>query len=65
MLVLRQAGLVAVPVLLSEGLLMFYGALGRRAGGKIVLQAAELFAGAALCSSGIVLLYFLGTRDEK
>ena len=65
MLALRQAGLVAEIALLSEGPLVFDNALGRRAGDKILLQAVELFVGAVLCTSGIVLLYSLGTRDEK
>jgi|HubBroStandDraft_6_1064221.scaffolds.fasta_scaffold3493530_2 hypothetical protein len=62
---LKQAGMIAVLALLSEGLLLLQHALGVKTGVGVGLHAAELFAGAVLCSSGLVLLYSLGTRYEK
>jgi hypothetical protein len=65
---LKQTGMVVVLVLLSEGLFVLSGGstLGRgrppSAGSSIT---AEFVAGAILCSSALMLLYSLGTRDEK
>ncbi|HEX4380818.1 MAG TPA: hypothetical protein VH022_12325 [Candidatus Acidoferrum sp.] len=63
---LKQAGMIAVLVLLSEGLFVLYGALGHgdRTGTEPAPTAA-LVGGAILCSSALMLLYSLGTRDEK
>jgi hypothetical protein len=62
---LKQAGMIAVLALLSGGGLLLLRALGAKTGGGVGPNAAELFAGAVLCSSGLVLLYSLGTRYEK
>jgi hypothetical protein len=82
---LKQAGMIVVLVLLSEGLFVIYSAFGHRdplgnrltsqrqqpsglrrtTGGKGEMTVVELLAGATLCSSGLMLLYSLGTRDEK
>jgi hypothetical protein len=63
---LKQAGLILVLVLLSEGLFILGRALGN-GGAFQTKQAAGIavMAGAILCSSGLMLLYSLGTRDEK
>jgi hypothetical protein len=57
---LKRAGMMAVLALLSEGFLLLQHALGVKIGGGVGLHATELFAGAVLCSSGLVLLYSLG-----
>jgi hypothetical protein len=62
---LKQAGIV-VLLLLAEGLFAFSRALGH--GGGPDAKAAvmvEFVAGTVLCSSGLILLYSLGIRDEK
>jgi hypothetical protein len=62
---LKQSAMIAVLALLSEGFLLSQRALGQRAAARVGLSAAEFFAGAVLCTSGLVLLYSLGTRNEK
>lgn len=62
---LKQAGMIAVLALLSEGFLLLERAVGQREGSGVGRAAVELFAGTVLCTSGLALLYSLGTRDEK
>jgi len=64
MATLKQAGMIAVLALLSEGFLFLHRSLAKRADSRFGL-AAELFAGAVSCSSGLALLRSAGTRDEK
>jgi hypothetical protein len=63
---LKQAGMIIVLVLLSEGLFILHGALGQgdATAGRSIGTGA-LVGGAILCSSALMLLYSLGTRDEK
>jgi len=63
---LKQAGMIVVLVLLSEGLFVLGRAmeLGHAAGNRLT-ASAQFVAGAILCSSALMLLYSLGTRDEK
>lgn len=63
---LKQGAMVVVSVMLSEGLFVLGGAL-RNVGMRGTKPAATLgfVAGAILCSSALLLLYSLGTRDEK
>jgi hypothetical protein len=60
----KQAGMIVVLVLLSEGLFVFGGAFGS-GGGRGTRSTMVFVAGTTLCSSGLILLYSLGTRDEK
>jgi threonine/homoserine/homoserine lactone efflux protein len=68
---LKQTGMVAVLVLLSEGFFVLSGVLwhgdASRPGAKSTARTefVEIVAGAILCSSAVMLLYSLGTRDEK
>jgi hypothetical protein len=63
---LKRGGMIVVLVLLSEGFFIFGGALGRGgAGGTRATATMGFVAGAILCSSALILLYSLGTRDEK
>jgi hypothetical protein len=63
---LKQAGMVIVLVLLSEGLFVLGNALTHGQAYRTKPAAAmAMVAGSILCSSGLVLLYSLGTRDEK
>jgi hypothetical protein len=63
---LKQAGMIVVLVLTSEGLFVSYRALvhtderEKKSGATV-----KLVGGAILCSSALMLLYSLGTRDEK
>ena len=63
---LKQAGMIVVLVLLSEGLFVLSGVTVRsdRSAARATPTAA-LVAGAVLCSSALMLLYSLGSRDEK
>ncbi len=63
---LKQAGMIAVLVLLSEGL--FFLGSGLRHGDTQRSKPTvmmEFTAGGVLCLSALMLLYSLGTRDEK
>jgi hypothetical protein len=63
---LKQAGMIVVLVLLSEGLFVSYRALAHTdERGNPERAAVKLVGGAILCSSALMLLYSLGTRDEK
>jgi hypothetical protein len=63
---LKQAGMLIVLVLLSEGLFVSHRALGHGDEHRAKFAATmELVGGAILCSSALMLLYSLGTRDEK
>jgi|HubBroStandDraft_5_1064220.scaffolds.fasta_scaffold84488_2 hypothetical protein len=61
---LKQTGMLAVLLLLSEGFFVLSGALGH---GDVpaAKSTAEFVASAILCTSAVMLLYSLGTRDEK
>jgi hypothetical protein len=64
--VLKQAGMIVVLVLLSEGMFVSYRALAHTDEGRNPERAAVKFVGGAiLCSSALMLLYSLGTRDEE
>jgi hypothetical protein len=64
--VLKQAGMIVVLSLLSEGLYVLLSALGHGAArGTITTPTLQWLAGAILCSSALVLLYSIGIRDEK
>jgi hypothetical protein len=63
---LKQAGMIVVLALLSEGLFVLGGALGHREAVTTKPAATAGFAaGAILCLSALMLLYSLGRRDEK
>lgn len=63
---LKQAGMIVVLVLLSEGPLISYRALVETDEVKVRSGVAvKLAGGVILCSSALMLLYSLGTRDEK
>jgi hypothetical protein len=63
---LKQAGMIVVLVLLSEGLFVSYRALeSTDKGGSESSKTVKVVGGAILCSSALMLLYSLGTRDEK
>jgi hypothetical protein len=65
---LKQAGMIVVLVLLSEGLFVLSGASTpgqRKPSSAKSTITLEFVAGAILCSSALMLLYSLGTRDEK
>jgi len=63
---LKPAGMIVVLVLLSEGLLVSYRALVHTDERETKSGATvKLVGGAVLCSSALMLLYSLGTRDEK
>ena len=63
---LKKAGMIVVLVLLSEGLFVLGRAMGLGDGaGTRLTASAQFVAGAILCSSALMLLYSLGTRDEK
>jgi hypothetical protein len=58
--------MIVVLVLLSEGLFVLCSGIGRDGASESAGHAAiKLLAGATLCSSALMLLYSLGTRDEK
>jgi hypothetical protein len=63
---LKQTGMLAVLVLLSEGFFVLSGALGH---GDAQLSKStarvEFVTGAILCTLAVRLLYSLGRRDEK
>lgn len=63
---LKQTGMLAVLVLLSEGFFVLSGAFGH---GDVPVSKStakvEFVAGASLCTSAVMLLYSLGRRDEK
>jgi hypothetical protein len=63
---LKQTGMLVVLVLLSEGFFVLSG--GQWHGDASRTKAAttmEFAGGVILCSSAVMLLYSLGTRDEK
>jgi hypothetical protein len=63
---LKQGGMIVVLVLLSEGLFVLGSASGNHAPhGTKPTATMGFVAGAILCSSALLLLYSLGTRDEK
>jgi hypothetical protein len=63
---LKQTGMILVLVLLSEGLFVLCSGIGRGGARESAgLAAMKLLAGTALCSSALMLLYSLGTRDEE
>jgi hypothetical protein len=65
---LKQAGLIVVLLLLSEGLFVLSGAsplAHRKALSAKSTITLEFVAGSILCSSALMLLYSLGRRDEK
>jgi hypothetical protein len=63
---LKQAWMTVVLVLLSEGLSVMGAAWGPGEACRTKPAAtAQFLAGATLCSSGLMLLYPLGGRDEK
>ncbi len=63
---LKQAGMLVVLVLLSEGLFVLGGASRNGDTHRSKPTATmEFVAGIVLCSSAVILLYSLGTRDEK
>lgn len=63
---IKQTGMIVVLVLLSEGLFVLCGGIGRGAARESAARGVmELLAGVTLCSSALMLLYSLGTRDEK
>jgi hypothetical protein len=64
--VLTQTGMLAVLVLLSEGVFVLSGALGHGDAPAIKSTArVEFVAGVILCTLAVTLLYSLGRRDEK
>lgn len=63
---LKQAGMIAVLALLAEGFFVLCGALRQDdAHGSAAKGTVKLLTGATLCSSGLMLLYSLGRRDER
>jgi hypothetical protein len=63
---LKQAGMIVVLMLLSEGLFVFGAAQGHGdVRGTKPGVTVEFVAGAISCSSALMLLYSLGTRHEK
>jgi hypothetical protein len=63
---LKQAGMIAVLLLLSEGLFVLLSAVGHgTARGTLTTRTVEWLGGATLCSSALMLLYSIGIRDEK
>ena len=63
---LKQAGMILVLVLLSEGLFLLSRAWGHGKTAEATSTATMGFiAGMTLCSSALMLLYSLGRRDEK
>ena len=64
--ILKQAGMIVVLLLLSEGLFVLLSAVGHgTASGTITTRTVQWVAGAILCSSALMLLYSIGIRDEK
>lgn len=63
---LKQAGMIVVLLLLSEGLFVLLSAVGNgTARGTNTTRTVQWLAGAVLCSSALMLLYSIGIRDEK
>lgn len=64
---LKAIGMIVVLMLLSEGFFVLHSALevGDARGVMPTAAKAEMVAGGILCSSALMLLYSLGTRDEK
>ena len=63
---LKQAGMIIVLVLLSEGLFLLSRAWRHgETPGSTSIAKMGFIAGMTLCSSALMLLYALGRRDEK